>query len=130
MREFLDDDDGYFSWLRENPNGFVLNARREVNPNYVVLHRAHCGSISSDKLALGAYTTRDYRKICATSIAELQRAAKQEGRVDGSCSKRCGLCQPLFTTPAINSPILERFRFNMGQFCFSIGGAIPRRTPA
>ncbi len=94
MIEFLDDDEGYLAWIAANPNGFVLNVRRMADPDYVVLHRANCGSISTDKREPGAYTTRDYRKICAASVAELQRAAKREGRSDGSFSKRCGLCRP------------------------------------
>ncbi len=94
MIEFLDDDEGYLSWIAANPDGLVLNVRRMTDPNYVVLHRASCGSISTDKREPGAYTTRGYRKVCAASVAELQLAAKREGRRDGSFSKRCGLCQP------------------------------------
>ena len=94
MIEYINDDEGYLSWIATNPNGFVLNVCRAANPDYVVLHRASCGSISTDKREFGAYTTRGYRKVCATSAAELQLAAKREGRSDGSFSKRCGLCRP------------------------------------
>ncbi len=94
MIEFLDDDEGYLSWIAANPDGLVLNVRRMTDPNYVVLHRASCGSISTDKREPGAYTTRGYRKVCAASVVELQLAAKREGRGDGSFSKRCGLCRP------------------------------------
>lgn len=94
MIEFLDDEEGYLSWIAQNPEGLVLNVRRLVDPNYVVLHRATCGSISTDKREPGAYTTRDYRKVCAANVLELQHAAKREGRTDGSFSKRCGLCRP------------------------------------
>jgi len=94
MIEFLNDDEGYLSWIATNTNGFVLNVQRMADPNYVVLHRANCGSISTDKQEPGAYTTRDYRKVCAANMTELQLAAKREGRVDGSFSKRCGLCKP------------------------------------
>ena len=94
MIKFLDDDDGYLSWIAANPDGFVLNVPRMAHPGYVVLHRARCGSISTDKREPGAHTRRDYRKVCATNVTELQLAAKREGRNDGSFSKRCGLCQP------------------------------------
>ena len=63
-----------------HPDGFVLNVRRRADPNYVVLHRATCGSISNDKQAPGAFTGRSYRKICATNVAELRLAAQREGR--------------------------------------------------
>ncbi len=94
MMKFLDDEEGYLSWIATNADGLVLNVRRLADPDYVVLHRASCGSISSDKREPGAYTTRGYCKICATSVAELQLAAKREGRGDGSFSKRCSLCRP------------------------------------
>ncbi len=94
MIEFLNNDEGYLSWISTNPDGLVLNVRRMANPDYVVLHLASCGSISTDKREPGAYTTRGYRKVCAASVAELQLAAKLEGRGDGSFSRRCGLCRP------------------------------------
>lgn len=94
MTEFRNDDMGYFAWITENPNGFVMNVRRVANPDYVVLHRATCHSISNDCQASGAFTTRGYRKICATDLAELKLAARREGRRDGSFSKSCGLCRP------------------------------------
>ena len=94
MVEFRNDDLGYLAWTSANPDGFVLNVRRKADPKYVVLHRAACGSISNGNQARGAFTGRSYRKICAASVAELQFAAKREGRNDGSYSKRCGLCQP------------------------------------
>ena len=71
-----------------------LNVRRLADPDYVILHRAGCDSISNDRQGAGAFTGRSYRKICATSVAELQLAAEREGRSDGSFSKRCGLCRP------------------------------------
>jgi len=94
MIEFKNDDDGYFAWLTSRPDGFVLNVRFESDPDYVVLHRASCGSISSSKPAPGAYTSRGYRKWCAENADDLKPAAKKEGRKDGTFSKRCGLCQP------------------------------------
>lgn len=92
--QFKDDDDAYFAWLTGHPKGFVLNVRREHDPNYVVLHRAQCGSISSTKRASGAYTCKSYRKWCADSEGDLRLADKLEGRKDGTFSKRCGLCNP------------------------------------
>ena len=94
MIEFLDNEEGYLSWIATNPDGWVLNVRRAADPNYVVLHRASCQSISTDKREPGAYTTRNYRKVCAVSVADLQIAASREGRVDGSFSNRCGICRP------------------------------------
>ena len=94
MTRFENDDLGYLAWTKAHPYGFVLNVRRIADPDYVVLHRAACGSISNDKQNPGAFTRRDYRKICALDALKLQLAAKREGRSDGSFSKRCGLCKP------------------------------------
>jgi hypothetical protein len=94
MIRFNGDDLSYLAWTAAHRDGFVLNVQRSPDPDYVVLHRASCGSISNDKQAPGAFTGRGYRKICATSVAELQVAAKSEGRSDGTFSKRCRLCSP------------------------------------
>jgi hypothetical protein len=92
--EFKNDDEGYLSWLTGHPSGFVLNVKAKANPKYVVLHRASCRLISSDKLQPGAYTSNDFRKWCAEEVKDLQSAAKLEGRKDGTFSKRCKRCQP------------------------------------
>ena len=89
---FENDDASYLQWLRENPSGYVLNVRATSDSGYVVLHRATCWSISSDRRAGGAYTGAGYRKICSNDIDELAQAAKTEGRSDGSFSKRCAHC--------------------------------------
>ena len=94
MIRFKNDENGYMAWLAEHPEGYVLNVRKEPDPKYVVLHSASCGSISSTKRADGAYTERSYNKWCADSIEILRKAAKREGRSDGTFSKRCGLCCP------------------------------------
>lgn len=92
MIEFKNNEDGYFMWLMAHPDGFVLNVRFEADPEYVVLHRASCGTISSDKLPPGAYTNRKFRKWCAKKADDLRPAAMLEGREDGSFSKHCGIC--------------------------------------
>ena len=94
MIQFDNDEQGYFAWLSGHPNGFVLNVRDRYDPNYVVLHRASCGAISSLKVADGAYTERGFKKWCADTIESLRNAAKREGRTDGSFSQRCGRCRP------------------------------------
>ena len=95
MIRFSDDDLGYLAWIAAHPDGFVLNVTCLPDPHRVVLHRANCASISNDTHAPRAYTGGDHRKICATSEAELKFAAKDEGRRDGTFSKRCGLCCPM-----------------------------------
>ncbi|MFC1720048.1 hypothetical protein ACFL00_02790 [Pseudomonadota bacterium] len=90
--EFKNDDEGYFAWITTHPDGYVLNVRAKPDPNYVVVHRASCGSISSAKLGRGAYTSNDFRKWCSDDLIELQFAAKKEGRKNGTFSKKCPHC--------------------------------------
>jgi hypothetical protein len=94
MIRFSNDDLSYLAWTGAHPDGFVLNVRHVADPDYVVLHRASCGSISTDKHMPEAFTGRGYEKICAVGVTELQVAAKREGRSDGSFSKHCSLCCP------------------------------------
>jgi hypothetical protein len=94
MKEFKNDEEGYLSWLKSHSSGFVVNVRREPDPDYVVLHRASCGSISSAKMLPGAYTSRSFRKWCSSELVDLKSAAKLEGRKDGTFSKHCQLCKP------------------------------------
>jgi hypothetical protein len=89
---FENDDKGYLGWLRANPRGFVLNVRKHADPDYVVLHRADCPSISTENRTEGAYTGGSYRKICSTELRDLEQAARLEGRSDGSFSHRHSRC--------------------------------------
>ena len=92
MHEFIDDDEGYHEWVAANPEGLVLNLRRLPDPNYVILHRATCRTISKAR-PLGAYTARGYRKVVSREETELAALAGREGRPDCSFSSRCGLCK-------------------------------------
>lgn len=40
-------DTGYLEWLRQNPEGWVLNSWSAPKPDYLILHRAGCATISS-----------------------------------------------------------------------------------
>lgn len=93
MTEFSDDV-SYFRWLKDTPNGFVLNLRRGPSPDYIVLHRTSCWTISSRTQEAGAYTERAYRKIGERTISALRDVAKREGRADGSFSNECSACSP------------------------------------
>ena len=43
---FDGNDDLYQTWLAGHPHGFVINTRRRISPDYLVLHRASCAFIS------------------------------------------------------------------------------------
>ena len=91
---FDGDDDAYQQWLKENPHGYVTNARRNMAPSYRVLHRASCRTIRdyTGQMHNGAFTERSYIKICAPEIEELRDWLSTTGRPDGTFSKECSLC--------------------------------------
>ena len=91
----FDRDAEYLAWVTKHPAGFVLNVRAERDdPDYFVLHRASCGTISSSSRDQGAYTERAYKKVCSTDLDELRHWVRVHGRPDGSFSNRCGKCKP------------------------------------
>jgi hypothetical protein len=89
MQEFVDDDQGYFSWLRRNPWGYVVNTPRTPSPSYLMLHLSTCQSISQLG-GKGTTFTGEYRKVCSSELSELRNWAM---RVGGEL-KRCGQCEP------------------------------------
>ena len=92
--EFVGDDRAYLKWLSQHPSGFVLNTEKSKNPNYMVLHRAWCQSISQvgNPGRPGRFTERDYIKICAPDEESLRNWARQHGRSDGSFSSEKCYC--------------------------------------
>ena len=86
----------YMDWLAHNPDGFVVNSRQDPDPNYTVLHRSTCHSISqyTRSSSEGAFTERSYIKICSLSIDALRDWVKRNGRADRSFSRECGFCNP------------------------------------
>ena len=90
---FDGDDGAYFAWLARNPEGYVVNVRRRCSPDYVVLHRASCGHVANPREA-GAYTERDYGKLCAPTREGILDAPTFCGRAKGSFTKQCAHCWP------------------------------------
>ena len=90
---FDNDDAGYLDWLARNRDGYVVNVRRTLAPDYVVLHRATCVSISTPREP-GAYTARSYRKLCGRVLADVRKAPACCGRASASFTKQCSRCNP------------------------------------
>lgn len=96
---FDDGDVSYLRWLASNPEGYVLNTLRSKPATYMTLHRATCSSISEyhPNASSGAFTEREYIKVCTNELGALRTWVRQHGRPDGSFSSECGICQPLET---------------------------------
>ena len=85
---FKDDEKGYLTWIAQNPEGYVLNIQRALNPSDARLHRASCVTISRPN---GGPWTKDYIKICSGMLGALEDWARKEAGVD---IEGCGTCHP------------------------------------
>lgn len=97
LRVFKDDDLGYLQWAGENQSGYILNTRKIPDPDYMILHRARCSTITRyPKMDInpGGFTERGYIKICADRASQISSWIKLNGRADGTVSKRCSFCKP------------------------------------
>ena len=88
---FVDDDEGYLEWLRQNEAGFVINCDRKPQPGYLMLHRVTCGTIMNPTRGPGNWTTSGYIKICSLDKAKLKKWAQKE--VGGEL-QNCQTCKP------------------------------------
>lgn len=59
---FEDDEGGYFKWIQNHQNGFVINAPKYPSLASNMLHKADCTHITTDQRT--NYTTGDYKKLC------------------------------------------------------------------
>jgi hypothetical protein len=84
---FTDDDAGFFEWLEQHPDGWLINTDRDPNPKYLVLHRTDgCGHF---KGAHSGDWTRANTKLCSPNRQDLEQWAK--GTVGGEVTL-CGDC--------------------------------------
>lgn len=92
---FDGDDEAYQQWIHQNPNGYVINVRRNLDPSYMVLHLATCWTIRKYMRSAtpGAFTERSYLKVCSTNLDSLWEWVRNSGRPSGSFSKVCAICQ-------------------------------------
>ncbi len=91
LREFNDSDLDYLHWLKNHPNGYVLNAERSISQNYLILHKAGCPSISEYKgdAEPGGFTERQYIKICSDDIDTIKQWVREKGFSSNSISQIC-----------------------------------------
>jgi len=66
---FRDDDEGFFDWLADNPEGFMVNTERKPNKNYLVLHRPQCPHFKGGE---SLHWTKEYAKVCSNDRGDLE----------------------------------------------------------
>lgn len=81
------DDSGYRAWLYENLRGFVVDAGRNPTPDYLVLHRATCDTITPTP---DRAWTAEYTKVCSNDRIEFETWARSLGGRLSSCE----FCDP------------------------------------
>lgn len=100
MPEFVNDDDGFWRWLDDNPSGFVVNSHRSLamreTPSrrtikVAYLHRATCSTLTSGRSRGLSSTTGDTLKRCAGSVDVLAIWAYDTGR---GRLRPCEVCVP------------------------------------
>jgi HB1, ASXL, restriction endonuclease HTH domain len=69
---FRDDDDAFFDWLEEHPDGYFVNTERNPKPSYLVLHKPECPHFTGGKTL---HWTKDYVKVCSALRSELEEWA-------------------------------------------------------
>jgi hypothetical protein len=84
---FRDDDDGFFDWLRANPDSYFINSERNPRPMYLVLHRPNCSHFTGES---NLHWTKDYVKFCSPDRGDLEEWAL--GTVGGEVT----LCRTCF----------------------------------
>ena len=87
--QFVDDDEGYLRWIKDHPNGLVVNSNRSPSSSYIVLHRASCKQVNTPNRA--NWTTTGYIKTCSTDLASLADWARRE---TGGEVAPCKICKP------------------------------------
>jgi hypothetical protein len=87
---FRDDEVGYLGWLSAHPAGFVLNVARSPRPNYLILHRATCRTISGRPTRGGPWTG-PYIKVCSDDSLQI---AAWTGQHVAAAPTRCRVCVP------------------------------------
>ena len=94
--EYIENEEGYLDWIKNNPGGFVINLRNNKSPKEMILHRAYCRSITKlhHPAKPGGFTERDYIKVCANDIQSLREWVRKNGRTDGSFTIECSKCNP------------------------------------
>ena len=82
-------DEAYLNWIDQHQHGFVVNAYRNLNPGYLMLHRASCGTISGTPAHGTTWTNGDFVKICAESAEDLRSWAQRKTAGTLTPCKRC-----------------------------------------
>ena len=86
----VDDDQRYLAWIAAHTWAYVVNCNRAPSPDYVILHRSDCPTITGTPAA-GDRWTDQYSKVVSTDRSALIEWC--ESRV-GVRPLPCRMCAP------------------------------------
>lgn len=91
-----DSESAYREWLRDNPDGFVVNALKctcgkgnKSDQRFTRVHRTNCKTINPllSQIEKAGFTTGSYQKLCANILTVAESEAR---RITGlKTVKRC-----------------------------------------
>ncbi|MDB5978344.1 MAG: endonuclease [Nevskia sp.] len=92
---FRKGDQPFLSWMRQHPEGFVLNVASGKDSSYLLFHSSGCHHIAGHTSTHkgNAFTTRGYFKICSDRPADLMEWAAKN-RPAAKTYKSCKTCVP------------------------------------
>lgn len=91
-------DEEYFEWMKNNPDGFILNTGRKSNTSFFSLHKSNCTHITEyDSLDHNAYTAKDLIKIGANDTNELSKYCQRKKKKFQGDFKICKSCSPEYS---------------------------------
>lgn len=71
---FRDDDEAFFEWLEDNPEGYFINTYRNPKRDYLHLHQPQCQHFKGGE---SLHWTKGYVKVCSTDRDELEEWAAE-----------------------------------------------------
>lgn len=92
MIRFDHDEDGYLEYVGEHPDHYVLNVCRVGKTTPIVLHSAACGTIRSQKLGHGHFTSTDFYKVTCESKDEAASCVQALAQQLSQTWRTCQLC--------------------------------------
>ncbi len=102
---FDKNDNDYLRWMKNHSSSYIMNTERRSGTNYFWLHKSNCPHIASPKsLKKGAYTERQYIKVCADEIYIIEDWAKNNKPNFAGKFKDCSTCKP-YSEKVFNNPI-------------------------
>jgi hypothetical protein len=91
IKQFKDDDEGYFNFIRKHPEAFVFNYFQRSSTEYNKLHRANCQFLPTIENGKKATTVR---KIVSNDYFELIKYLEKLGMKLNRDFSFCRICAP------------------------------------